>query len=182
MRRTRTVRTALLLLMAAPGTAVAQDVVLSGTVTDTTGHHDRYVRFRGGGALHRVCRGGRGVHRSGRGARCRQPDLYHATGGAGSRKDVSGIDKGGDQVVPGLSRRREGGVMCRDEGGAQRFDAPVAEAGSCFPGFYSHKGESLSPSGVGLGRFWVLVNLFTGLVAPTTCSLTTCLTTCMVYP
>ena len=37
MRRTRTVRTALLLVMAAPGTAVAQDVVLSGTVTDTTG-------------------------------------------------------------------------------------------------------------------------------------------------
>ena len=40
MRRTRTVRTALLLIMAAPGTAVAQDVVLSGTVTDTTGHHE----------------------------------------------------------------------------------------------------------------------------------------------
>ena len=37
MRRTRTVRTALLLVMAAAGTAVAQDVVLSGTVTDTTG-------------------------------------------------------------------------------------------------------------------------------------------------
>ena len=31
---------------------------------------------------------------------------------------------------------------------------------------------------------WVLfpVDLFTGLVVPTTCSLTTCLTTCMVYP
>ena len=37
MRRTLLVRTALLLVMAAPGTAVAQDVVLSGTVTDTTG-------------------------------------------------------------------------------------------------------------------------------------------------
>ena len=37
MRCTRTVRTALLLVMAAPGTAIAQDVVLSGTVTDTTG-------------------------------------------------------------------------------------------------------------------------------------------------
>ena len=31
---------------------------------------------------------------------------------------------------------------------------------------------------------WVLfpVDSFTGLVVPTTCSLTTCLTTCMVYP
>ena len=37
MRCTRSVRTALLLVMAAPGIAVAQDVVLSGTVTDTTG-------------------------------------------------------------------------------------------------------------------------------------------------
>ena len=37
MRRALTVRIALLLVMAAPGTAVAQDVVLSGTVTDTTG-------------------------------------------------------------------------------------------------------------------------------------------------
>ena len=37
MRRTLSVRTALRLVMAAPGTAVAQDVVLSGTVTDTTG-------------------------------------------------------------------------------------------------------------------------------------------------
>ena len=39
-----------------------------------------------------------------------------------------------------------------------------------FSGFYSQKGESLSPSGVGLGRFWVLVDLFTVVVAPTTCS------------
>ena len=37
MRRTLSVRTALLLVMAAPGIAVAQDIVLSGTVTDTTG-------------------------------------------------------------------------------------------------------------------------------------------------
>ena len=29
--------------------------------------------------------------------------------------------------------------------------------------------------------FLILVDLFTGLVAPTTCSLTICLTTCMVY-
>ena len=46
-------------------------------------------------------------------------------------------------------------------------------------GFYPQKGESLLPSAVGLGPFWVLVNLLTGLVAPTTCSVTTCLTTCM---
>ena len=38
-----------------------------------------------------------------------------------------------------------------------------------FSGFYSLKGASLSPSGVGLGPFLVLFNLFTGLVAPTTC-------------
>ena len=37
VRRTRLVRTALLLVMAAPGIAIAQDVVLSGTVTDATG-------------------------------------------------------------------------------------------------------------------------------------------------
>ena len=46
-----------------------------------------------------AARGG-GVHRSGRGTRCQQPDLHHATGGAGSREDVSGIDKGRDPVVP----------------------------------------------------------------------------------
>ena len=40
------------------------------------------------------------------------------TGGAGGREDVSGIDKGSDQVVQGLSRSREGGVIRRDEGGA----------------------------------------------------------------
>ena len=32
-------------------------------------------------------------------------------------------------------------------------------------GFYPQKGESLLPSAVGLGPFWVLVNLLTGLVA-----------------
>ena len=31
-----------------------------------------------------------------------------------------------------------------------------------FSGFYSHKGESLLPSAVALGPFWVLVYLFTG--------------------
>ena len=35
--------------------------------------------------------------------------------------------------------------------------------------FYSQKGESLSPSGVGLGRFWVLVDLSTVVVTPPTC-------------
>ena len=38
-------------------------------------------------------------------------------------------------------------------------------------GFYPQKGERLLPSAVGLGPFWVLVNLFTGVVAPTTCNL-----------
>ena len=38
-------------------------------------------------------------------------------------------------------------------------------------GFYPQKGEILLPSAVGLGPFWVLVNLFTGVVAPTTCNL-----------
>ena len=67
--------------------------------------------------------------------------------------------------------------MRRDEEGAQRLDTPVTEAGSVFRVLLS-KRESLLPSGFGLGRFWVLVDLFTGVVAPTTCSLTTCLTTC----
>ena len=39
-----------------------------------------------------------------------------------------------------------------------------------FFGFYSQKGANLSPPVVGLGLFWVLVDLFTGLVVPTTCS------------
>ena len=39
--------------------------------------------------------------------------IHHATGGAGSREDVSGIDKGRDPVVPGLSRSSEGGVIRR---------------------------------------------------------------------
>ena len=47
-----------------------------------------------------------------------------------------------------------------------------------FFGFYSQKWANLSPPVVGLGPFWVLVDLFTGLVVPTTCFLTTCLTTC----
>ena len=42
-------------------------------------HHDRYVRLRGIGALHRAGP----VHWSGRGAGCRQPHLHHAAGGAG---------------------------------------------------------------------------------------------------
>ena len=37
------------------------------------------------------------------------------------------------------------------------------------------RGISLLPSGVGLARFWVLVDLFTVVAAPTTCSLTNCL-------
>ena len=64
---------------------------------------------------------------------------------------------------PSPSERLGPGVLCRG-------DLRVL-----FSGFYSQKGESLSPSGVGLGLFWVLVYLLTGLVAPTTCSLTTCL-------
>ena len=47
-----------------------------------------------------------------------------------------------------------------------------------FSGFYSQKGVSLSPSWVDFSPFWVLVDLFTGLVVPTTCSLITCLTIC----
>ena len=39
-----------------------------------------------------------------------------------------------------------------------------------FSGLYSRKGANLSPPVVGLGPFWVLVDLFTGLVVPTTCS------------
>ena len=58
-----------------------------------------------------------------------------------------------DPVVQGLSRSREGGVMCRDEEGAQRLDAPVTEAGSVFRVLLLKKGESLLPSRVGLGRF-----------------------------
>ena len=40
-----------------------------------------------------------------------------------------------------------------------------------FSGFYSQKGANLSPPVVGSGPFWVLVDLFTGVVVPTTCSL-----------
>ena len=58
--------------------------------------------------LHHVCRGGRDVHRNRGGTRCQQPDLHHATGGAGSREDVSGIDKGRDPVVPGFEPWQRG--------------------------------------------------------------------------
>ena len=57
--------------------------------------------------------------------------------------------------------------------------AAVRDLGKLDQQTARQKGESLLPTGVGLGRFWVLVDLFTGLVAPTTCSLITCLTTCM---
>ena len=50
----------------------------------------------------------------------------------------------------------------------------------CFPSCTLKKKASLLPSGVGLGLFWGLVHLFTGVVAPTTCKSSTCLTTCMV--
>ena len=50
----------------------------------------------------------------------------------------------------------------RSAGGAQRLDPPLG--GGYFPGVF------------------VLVDLFTGVVVPTTCSLTTCLITCMCYP
>ena len=40
----------------------------------------------------------------------------------------------------------------------------------------------LSPPGVGFSPFWVLVDLFRGVVAPTTCSSAICLTTCIRYP
>ena len=68
---------------------------------------------------------------------------------------------------PSPSERLGSGVLCRG-------DLRVL-----FFGVYSQKGVSRSTSGFGLGSFWVLVDLFTGVVAPTTCSLTTCLTTCM---
>ena len=63
------------------------------------------------------------------------------------REDVSGIDKGRDPVVPGLSRGREGGVIRRDKGGAQRFDVPVAAAGSAFRVLPSNRGEPLAVCG-----------------------------------
>ena len=47
-----------------------------------------------------------------------------------------------------------------------------------FSGFYSQIGANLSSAVVGLGRVWGPVDLFTGLVVPTTCSLITCLTIC----
>ena len=53
------------------------------------GYDHRYVRFRGVGALQ--CARGGDVYRSGDGGGCRQPDLHHLAGGAGSRGDVSGV-------------------------------------------------------------------------------------------
>ena len=105
----------------------------------------RYVRLRGVGALR--CGGTGAVQRRGPGTRCQQSDLHHAAGGAGSREDVSGIDKGRDPVVPGLSRGREGGVIRRDEGGAQRFDVPVAAAGSAFRILPSKRGKYIAVCG-----------------------------------
>ena len=61
-----------------------------------------------------------------------------------SRDDFPEIDKGRDPVVPGLSRSSEGGVMRRDEEGAQRLDAPVTEVGSVFRVLLSKRGESLA--------------------------------------
>ena len=136
-----------------------------------------YLLFRGGGTLHRP-RGG-GVHRSGGGARCRQPDLRHATGGAGSREDVSGIDKGRDPVVPGFEPSQRGRSHAQGRRRRVALGRTRYGGGFCFPGFTLKKGRASCRLGFGLGRFWVLVNLFTGLVAPTTCSLTTCITTCM---
>ena len=105
----------------------------------------RYVRLRGVGAL-RCGRGG-AVQRRGPGNGPRQPHLHHPAGGAGSREDVSGIDKGRDPVVQGLSRGREGGVIRRDEGGAQRFDVPVVAAGSAFRVLPSKRGKSIAVCG-----------------------------------
>ena len=51
----------------------------------------------------------------------------------------------------------------------QAFCAEVI-SGFLFSGFCSQEGVSLSPAGVGFSPFWVLVDLFTGVVAPTTCS------------
>ena len=104
----------------------------------------RYLRFRGVGALQRATRGG-GVHRSGRGSRCQQPDLHHATGGAGSREDVSGIDKGRDSVRPGFEPSQRG--RSHAQGRRRRAAlgrAPVTEAGSVFRVLLSKRGEPLA--------------------------------------
>ena len=101
--------------------------------------------------------------------------LHHATGGAGAREDVSGIDKGRDPVVQGLSRGREGGVIRRDEGGAPRFDAPAGGYFRVlFSGFYPQKGYNPSLFVGVLFLGFQSDDLFTGVVAPTTCSLATC--------
>ena len=120
------------------------------------------------------------VHRSGRGDRCRQPDPHHAAGGAGAREDGSRIDKGSDPVVQGLSRSREGGVIRRDEGGAPRFDAPAGGYFRVlFSGFYPQKGYNPSLFVGVLFLGFQSDDLFTGVVAPTTCKSSICLTTCM---
>ena len=53
-----------------------------------------------------------------------------------------------------------------------------------FSGFYSQKKGGNPSLSVGVLFFlgFQSDDLFTGVVAPTTCSLTTCLTTCMVIP
>ena len=142
-------------------------------------HRCRCVGLRGIGALHGAARGGN-VHRSGRGDRCRQPDPHHAAGGAGAREDGSRIDKGSDPVVQGLSRSREGGVIRRDEGGAPRFDAPAGGYFRVlFSGFYPQKGYNPSLFVGVLFLGFQSDDLFTGVVAPTTCKSSICLTTCM---
>ena len=105
-------------------------------------------------------------------------DNTYAIGG----EDVSGIDKGRDQVVQGLSRSSEGGVIRRGRRRRAALGCTRCGGGFCFPGFTLKKGLASRRLGLVLGPFWVLVYLFTGLVAPTTCSLTTCLTTCTVIP
>ena len=111
----------------------------------------------------------------------RQPDPHHAAGGAGAREDGSRIDKGSDPVVQGLSRSREGGVIRRDEGGAPRFDAPAGGYFRVlFSGFYPQKGYNPSLFVGVLFLGFQSDDLFTGVVAPTTCKSSICLTTCMV--
>ena len=53
-----------------------------------------------------------------------------------------------------------------------------AISGCCFLGFTLKKGLVSRRWGSVLILFWVLFDLFTGVVATTTGSLTTCLTTC----
>ena len=78
------------------------------------------------------------------------------------RDDVSGIDKGRDPVVQGLSRSSEGGSYPQGTKEARSALMYRLRRRVLLSGFYPQKGESLLPSVVGLGLFWVLVNLFTG--------------------